>query len=591
MTKQLTSEPALSLGSTLRKCAYFLFRKQKLQSLFLVFLIVLSGIIPSVDSLFLQNITDAIEGFSDKDLQQTNLVEMLFKWVIIYALWWEGLNILWRVYDYAYLKIMPKIKAQVIDEFYDHIQHHSHEFFQNNLAGDISNRITEASRSLEMVFAFANEKIIRKLSVILFAMLTLYSVHIIIASIFLAWVVLFVGSSLLFARTINNYSTIYGKDKALVAGKIVDSISNISAIRMFASHRFERRYITTHLTSLVKSDQSMQWFMFKLRYFLGTSCTLMICAMIFYIITLRSNLDISIGQCVLVITLCLAVIADTWDLTQEFGDLFEQVGSFNQSMSLLEKCAITDHPDAKPLIVKEPRIEFQNVTFKYYNNSNSFNNKSLIITPCERIGLVGFSGSGKSTFTSLISRLYEIESGKIMIDGQDISKVSLETLRQNISIIPQEPILFHRSIRENIAYGKLGASDEEIRQAAKSAHIDEFITNLPKGYDTICGERGNNFSGGQRQRIVIARALLKEAPILILDEATNSLDTHTEKLIQSSLQQLMEGKTVLVIAHRLSTLLHMDRILVFDKGHVVEDGTHAKLRKNADLYKTLWDNY
>ncbi|CAN0587187.1 unnamed protein product, partial [Ectocarpus sp. 12 AP-2014] len=241
------------------------------------------------------------------------------------------------------------------------------------------------------------------------------------------------------------------------------------------------------------------------------------------------------------------------------------------------------------LIINDPKIEFKNVTFLFKNNDNSFNNQSVIIDACQKVGLVGFSGSGKTTFTCMIARLYEIKSGQILIDGQNIQNVTQESLRQNISIIPQEAILFHRSIKENIRYGKLEASDAEVYQAAKSAHIHEFIMNLPNGYDTICGERGNNFSGGQRQRIVIARAFLKQAPILILDEATSALDSHTEHLIQKSLQKLMLGKTVLVIAHRLSTLLNMDRILVFDKGHVVEDGSHSTLKKEGSLYKLLWN--
>ncbi len=587
----LLSDTKQPLRKTLKKCMYFLFSKQKIQVLGLVLLIIITGITPSIDGILLQNITDSIESYSDQDITNLNLVSMLFKWVIIYALWWESLNILWRVYDYAYLKIMPQIKAQVIDELYNYIQYHEHEFFQSTLAGDIASRITEAARSLEMIFAHANEKILRKLAVLLFALITLYTVHPNVAAIFLIWMILFVGTSLYFAKTVNTYSTIYGRDKALVSGKIVDAIANISAIRIFTSYKHERHYLQTYLDRSIKSDQNMQWFMFKLRYALGSSCTLMIGTMIYYIITLRGNLEISIGQCILIITLCVAVIDDIWDLTQTFGDLFEQIGSFNQSMSLLKRYKMENNLNAEPLIVQTPSIEFKNVTFNYRSNDNTFNNQSVTIDAYEKVGLIGFSGSGKSTFASLIYRLYDIQKGTILIDGQDISQVPQDSLRQNISIIPQEPILFHRSIRENIRYGNIKAGDEEVYAAAREAYIHAFILSLPDGYDTICGERGNTFSGGQRQRIVIARAFLKKAPILILDEATNSLDSHTESLIQKSLQKLMLDKTVLIIAHRLSTLLHMDRILVFDKGHIVEDGPHSKLQKDGTLYKTLWDNY
>jgi len=455
------------------------------------------------------------------------------------------------------------------------------------MAGDIANRITEASRSLEMIFAYAAEKILRKLAILIFALLTLYTVHTVIAVIFCIWFISFICVSLYFSRHVNNYSTIYGRDKALVSGKIVDAISNISAIRIFNSHEYERRHLGIYLDRSVKSDQDMQWFMFKLRYVLGISCTLMISTMMYYVIDLRSVLEISIGQCILIITLCISVIDDIWDLTQSFGDLFEQIGSFNQSMSLLTKYKITDKADADELIVKTPLIEFKNVTFHYQHNENKFDDQSVVINPFEKVGLVGFSGSGKTTFANLISRLYDIDKGQILIDGKDISRVSIESLHKSISVIPQEPILFHRSIKENIKYGNLDATDGEIYEAAKSSHIHEFILSLKDGYETICGERGNNFSGGQRQRIIIARAFLKKSQILILDEATSSLDMHTEQLVQESLQNLMKNKTVLVIAHRFSTLLNMDRILVFNKGHIVEDGSHDELNQNGEIYKIL----
>ena len=589
--KELLFNSRQSLFITLKKCWYFLFSKYKIGISSLVFIIIIAGITPSIDSLFLQKITDTIESYSDKDLKNINLPSIMFSWVIIYGIWWESLNILWRAYDYIYLKTLPKVKAQVIDELYSYIQYQGHEFFQNNLAGDVTSLITEASRSLEMVFAYTNEKIIRKLAMLIFAFVMLCSVHFIIASIFLTWMIIFLGISLYFSQRINNYSTSYGRDKALVSGKIVDSISNISAIRMFTTHRYEHKYLKKYIDKTIDSDEAMQWFLFKLRYVLGASCTIMICVMIYYIIMLRGEGIISIGQCVLIITLCLTTITDIFDFTQEFGELFEQIGIFNQSMSLLEKYKITDAPNANILTINKPTIEFRNVTFNYRNNNNSFDNQSLKIKEFEKVGLVGFSGSGKSTFADLIFRLHEIDKGAILIDGQDIKNLTQESLRQNISIIPQEAILFHRSIKENIKYGNLEASEEEIYEAAKKAHIHDFIMSLPNGYHTNCGERGNNLSGGQKQRIIIARAFLKQAPILILDEATSSLDSYTEQLIQESLKQLMLNKTVLIIAHRLSTLLHMDRILVFDQGYIVEDGTHLELKTKDGIYKALWDSY
>jgi len=578
------------------------------------------GLLPSIDSILLQKLINILESFQDNEA--VSLPRSIISWAIIYALWWESINITWRIYDYTYLKTMPIIKGKILDEVYNYTQYHSHKFFQNNLAGHITNRISESSRSFEMIFAIINEKIIHKIAVIAFAFFTMFSVNSIFAGIFFTWIVFFVGLSLICSGVINKYSTSYARKKSLVAGKIVDAIANISAIRMFTSHKFERRYLGGYIGEAIKSEQKMQFFMFKLRYVLGLSCSIMIFAMIYYLALLRSQLKITIGDCVLIITLCLAVADHIWDLTQEIGDMFEEVGSFNQSMSLIMSYVITDSQNAKELNIINGEIEFRNVTFHYLNNNkilaeenkinslttdltienpnsvlvnpNSrpslFKDKSIIILGKQKVGLVGFSGSGKTTFVNLITRLYDVSSGGIFIDGQNIKDVTQDSLHDNISIIPQEPILFHRTVMENIRYGKKNATDEEVIEAAKLAHAHDFIMDLPEGYNNLCGERGNNLSGGQRQRVAIARAILKNAPILILDEATSNLDSSTENLIQESLKYLMQNKTVIVVAHRLSTLLNMDRILVFNKGAIVGEGEHSTLLKNGKLYKKLWNS-
>ncbi len=572
----------------LKQGMYFFFKEKK-KSIALVLMAIISGLTTSIDSILLQQLTDRIEILSNNTFNGNSLAYALFQWILIYAIWWEGMNWFWRVYDYIYLKTIPSVKAKVIEELYDYVQYHSHDFFQKHLSGDLTTRIMEGSRSLEMMFAYINEKIIQKLSVIMFALVTMYFVHIYLAMIFFLWLITFVSISWFFSRTINFYSTLYSRDKAKVGGKLVDSISNISAIRMFTAHKFEAKYIKDYTDKTIASFEALQWFMLKLRYVLGLTCTCMMSAIIYYIIYLKGENIITLGQCVLIVTLCVAIVSDMWDLTQVFGDLFEEIGAFGQMMTLFQAHGIKDNKDANILKVKKPTIEFKNVTFYYKSNENIFNNKSVKIEPYQKVGLAGFSGSGKTTFTSLITRLFDIESGQILIDNQDIKQVTQQSLRKYISIIPQEPILFHRTILENIKYGNENASFDEIIQASKLAYIHDFIEKLPENYNTICGERGNILSGGQKQRIIIARAILKNAPILILDEATSSLDSVTEILIQKSLHNLMEGKTVLVIAHRLSTLLNMDRILVFDNGYIIEDGTHELLKTKGKLYKKLWN--
>jgi ATP-binding cassette subfamily B protein len=246
-----------------------------------------------------------------------------------------------------------------------------------------------------------------------------------------------------------------------------------------------------------------------------------------------------------------------------------------------------DQPTASELKVATGEIRFENVSFHYGENA-LFSNKYAHIRGGEKVGLVGFTGAGKSTFISLILRFFPLHGGKILIDGQEIAGVTLKSLRRQIALIPQDPVLFHRTIRENISYGKPDATEGEIMAAAGLAHCDEFIQNIPGGYEARVGERGTKLSGGEKQRIAIARAILMDAPILILDEATSSLDSLTEKYIQDSLETLMQNRTTLVIAHRLSTLSRMDRLLVFDRGKIVEEGMHTDLLGKGGLYARMW---
>lgn len=300
---------------------------------------------------------------------------------------------------------------------------------------------------------------------------------------------------------------------------------------------------------------------------------------------------IDVGQLVMVATLGLMIVAQCSFLSMQFMHFFEFVGNIENSLNtLLQPHEMPDRQDAQPALIDKGSIHFRNVDFSYNPGKPIFRHFNLDIPAGQRVGIVGLSGSGKSTLLNLLLRSYDPQGGTIEVDGLNVLGMTQQSLHTHIALIPQEPGLFHRSLRENIGYGDVQASDEQIAQAAQRAHAHEFILQMPEGYDALIGERGVKLSGGQRQRIAIARALLKNAPILVLDEATASLDSETESLIQNSLDDIMADKTVLVVAHRLSTLAHLDRIVVLDNGSIVEDGNHAQLLEQQGLYYRLWQH-
>jgi ATP-binding cassette subfamily B protein len=300
---------------------------------------------------------------------------------------------------------------------------------------------------------------------------------------------------------------------------------------------------------------------------------------------------VTIGTFVLAQTYIIGLSQQLWGLNRIIRSIYQSLADSKQMVEiLLTDYEIKDLPDAKKLIIDKGEIVFKDVSFDFGQDNEVLSDLNITIKPGEKVAIIGPSGAGKTTFVRLIMRLYNLTKGRVSIDGQDISKVTQDSLRKNISFVPQDPILFHRTLMENIRYGRRSATDEEVKEAAHLAHCDEFIENLPLKYETFVGERGIKLSGGERQRVAIARAILKKAPILIFDEATSSLDSYSESLIQDALKNLMKDCTTIVIAHRLSTVKRMDRIISMDNGLIVEDGTHDELsNKDSGLYKKLWD--
>lgn len=558
---------------------------QKWRIVFYCSICILLGFVPSIDSMFFKYIVDSIETIEDA----STTFSKLWPWIVVYIIWWEVCNWTWRLYDYMYLSTIPLVKKNVLDGFYNYIQYQTSDFFKENMIGYISNRIMESAQAWREMFCRLTEQVLLKVSVVISSVVTVYFVHPQIGNIFVVWVGIFTIISTLSAKKVSHLSGNYARRRGTITGKIVDAISNIGSIRMYTNYKYERSYIGNYLDANVKSEQKLNWFLFKIRYLQGIFCSIFIGTIIYTLLDLRTKGLLTIGDFVLVMTLLIIVAEHVWELMQEIGDLLEEFGSFSQITSLIVPYLIHDKEKAAKFKIHDGTIKFNEVGFQYNHNTPLFTNKNLTIKGGQKVGLVGFSGSGKSTCVNLICRLIDVTSGSITIDSQDIRDVTLESLRHEISLIPQEPILFQRTIRDNIKYGVEAASDEMMIEAAKKAHIHKEIMEFENGYDTMCSERGSNLSGGQRQRVVIARAILKNSAILILDEATSALDNITEKYIQKALDYLMKDRTVIVVAHRLSTLLDMDRILVFSKGKIVEDGTHKELLKSKKLYHRLWN--
>ena len=372
-------------------------------------------------------------------------------------------------------------------------------------------------------------------------------------------------------------------------GQLSDSISNVLSIKSYARERYEKsRYSRSALYTHDATFGVAKVSMFR-NFFLNLIETIAFVLFLILIINGQSFFNLSVANVVLLYTLTYQLVSQMWGLNSVLRNFNRSLGDAKEMVEILDSpISVIDNSDKK-LVVQHASIEFHNVTFQHQEQKEPlFHDFNLTVNSGERVGLVGISGSGKTTLTKLLLRFADLQSGTILIDGQDISEVTQDSLRSNIAYVPQESSLFHRTIAENIAYGKEKATLAEIQRAAKLANAHDFIMSLPDQYETLVGERGVKLSGGQRQRITIARAILKNAPILILDEATSALDSESEALIQSALEKLMKNRTSLVIAHRLSTVASLDRIIVLRDGHIVEQGSHQALIKKGGAYAKLW---
>jgi ATP-binding cassette, subfamily B, multidrug efflux pump len=490
--------------------------------------------------------------------------------------------------------IAPGMTNLIRWQTHRYVLRQSVSYFANDFAGRIASNIVQAAASLR-------DSVVQIIDALWFVTVFAFSALFIFARTdwrlacpLILWILVYVSVLSYFVPRIRRRSETLAHMRATLTGRIVDSYTNIQTVKLFAHLEREddhaREALADHNDAFHRQTRLITF----LNLTVSTSNAILLVSVGVLAVWLWARSALSLGDIAVATGLALRVtIMSGWVMWTSIG-IFDNIGQVQEGMRTIARPrALVDRVDARPLAASKGGIRFENVRFHYGKKGGVIDDFSLAIQPGEKVGLVGRSGAGKSTLVNLLLRFYDVEGGRILIDGQDIAFTTQESLRQQIGMVTQDTSLLHRSIGENIRYGRPDATDEAVIAAARQAHAHDFVMGLTdpdgrKGYDTLVGERGVKLSGGQRQRIAIARVLLKNAPILVLDEATSALDSEVEAAIQENFQTLMEGKTVIAIAHRLSTIAAMDRLIVVEGGHIVETGTHQELLKRGGIYAALW---
>jgi hypothetical protein len=513
--------------------------------------------------------------------------------VILYGLsqlWSEIIG--WRIVLYLMWTLETIMQRDIANKVFAKLAGETMFFHSNKFGGSLVSQNSKLSGCVErfwdeLVWAVLPLVISLTGSIVILSMLLWqYALFLFMFSIIFG-VAVFFGS-----RPMAKLSRREAEASNKVSGNLADMVSNVLAVKSSSAEKIEQqRFDKTNRAWRRASLATMRGFLTVSSVYSTINTSIRIGAIVFAIYAAQHNI-VSVAAVYLIITYTGSVARELWNMNSIMRNYNRIIGDAHEMVEILHTpTSLVDRSDKK-LHVNRGVIDFDTVTFTHDEGKGAtlFHNFSLHITPGEKVGLVGSSGSGKTTLTKLLLRFADIDSGTIMIDEQDIAEVTQASLRSQIAYVPQEPLLFHRSVRENIAYGKANATDAEIEQAAKKAGAYDFIIKLQDGFDTLVGERGVKLSGGQRQRIAIARAIVKDAPILVLDEATSALDSESEVLIQKSLKTLMKNRTSIVIAHRLSTIAKLDRIIVMHNGKIVEDGSHEQLIKHGGHYAKLWQH-
>lgn len=534
--------------------------------------------------IIIKNLTDAIS-------QQNLNFDIIWFWAIAFAVAWFFVQLFYRLSGFSARMWMIHMKSTAYKSLYSYLTHHNKDYFNNRFAGALANKMSNASDGVEAIYSQILWKFFPLIFGLLLYMFITWQNDPRLSIVITVWSLFFIGMNMFFAKKLRPLAKHSAEQYSRMKGTIIDSLSNISTVHEYAHVSHEKRYVHSYIKSQVHASLRQWWVGEWILFINGFFMFLFIFTMMSLSVYLFQMGIITVGAIVMIITIVGDIISHLLFIGQEINNAAQRYGQAQEGLDeVLTKHQIVDGPDAKNVKIKKGLIDFDNVTFRY-DDTYVFKGFNLKIKHGEKVGIVGRSGAGKSTLVSLLLRHFDVQDGTIRIDKHNLKEITLESLRKAIAFVPQDTSLFHRSIFENIQYSKPGAKKKEVEKAAKMALADEFIKNLPHKYDTLVGERGVKLSGGQRQRVAIARAFLKDAPILVLDEATSALDSESEQAIQTSLDRLMKNRTVIAIAHRLSTLRKMDRILIIEDGEIVEDGSPDMLLHDKNgVFKKLWDH-
>ncbi|HCC83805.1 TPA: ABC transporter ATP-binding protein [Candidatus Uhrbacteria bacterium] len=575
---------SLSIGPTI-KVYWRHVRRYPVALAFLLIVLVALNLLNLVPALLNKQFFDAFTtGQTGADLASTLISVLVWIVGVNFGLW-----LLQRCADVTNNFIQPRVIIDLEQTAFEHLLDHSYRFFTDNFAGSLVKKIHRFGRAFERIMDQIIWKLVQIFISIIGTIVIFYLRSPLFAAILSGWAVLFVVVNIIVARWKLKYDLVRAELDTESGGKLADAVSNATTIQQFVGKKFEAARFW-EVNSRWRKMVSFTWNLGSVNDGVQAGFMFALQGVAMYVaINLYVQGKMTLGDFALIQTALVALFMRLYDFGRVIRDLYDGFADAKEMVDVLElPFEITDKRGAKKLLVKKGEISFKNVSFGYNLDRPIMEDMNLDIKAREKIAFVGPSGAGKSTVIKLLMRFFDVTKGSITIDGQDISKVTQDSLRSLVSLVPQDSLLFHRTIMENIRYGRREASDKEVIAASKKAHCHEFIAELPLGYSTKVGERGVKLSGGERQRVAIARAILKNSPILVLDEATSSLDSESEALIQDALSELMKSKTVIVIAHRLSTIMQMDRIVVIEKGDVIDAGTHAELIKHEGTYKKLW---